>query len=371
MMSVPSLIENIYEAVLRPEAWQLVVRETARLLKARDGSFATYNFETKVGVTECLPIDPEYVRRYEEDWAHRNFLWRATHSLPVGKMFSFDAAMPRAQFEKTDFFNQWWLPQGMTRALGVNLVATRALSSVATFHRPSSRPDFDREDARRLRTLLPHLSRATEMRQQLEASAGDAEDFRAFLETLSKPAFLVDADCRMQFANSAAGNLLRKGDLKASANHPIVAGRADYTRMLHRLVGEVFRNRGAGGRLGLQRSNNRPITVTVSPLHFSASPFVRPSALILIDDPGVDSSSDGSAILLSDLYGLTRSEAQLALLIVQGMRLQQAAEKRGISLATAKTHLAHIFQKTDVATQGELIRLLIASGIFNSSRLVS
>lgn len=370
-MTVHSLIDNIYEAVLRPAGWQLVLRETARLLHARDGSFATYNFETRVGATECLPIDPEYARRYEEDWAHRNFLWRATHSLPVGTMFSFEAAMPRAQFEKTDFFNEWWLPQGMTKALGVNLIATKALSSVATFHRPPNRPDFDREDTERLRTLLPHLSRAMEIRQQLEASAGIAEDFRETLESLSKPAFLVDSDCRLQFANSATSSLSRRGDLNASAYHPIVTRRADQTRLLHRLVSEVFRKGGAGGRIGLCRSDGRPLTLTVTRLHVSASPFARPSALILIDDPDLHSSFHGSANLLRTLYGLTNSEAHLALLIVEGQRLQQAADERGISLATAKTHLSHVFQKTGVTSQGELIRLLMASGISNPSGALS
>lgn len=366
-MTFPSLVDAIYEAALRPARWQSVLEEMALSLNARDCSIGTYNFETKAFAADTLPLDPDYLRRYDEEWAHRNFLWQATHLLPAGTLFSFEAAMPRRQFEKTEFFNEWWLPQGMTRALGVNLVTRKAYSSVATFYRPSSRPEFEGEEALRLREWVPHLARAMEIRQELDHLAGIADDFRASLERLGKPALLVDADCQLQFANEAAERLLRTGDLRTSPNSPIATGRADQTRSLHRLIREVVCSGGHGGRIGLQRSAERPLTLSVFPLHRSASPFVRRSALILIDDPAVGLSCTGSEGLLQSLYRLTISEAQLALLIASGKRLHEAAEERGISLATAKTHLAHIFQKTAVSTQGELIRLLITSGILGVS----
>jgi DNA-binding CsgD family transcriptional regulator len=205
-----------------------------------------------------------------------------------------------------------------------------------------------------------------EVRQRLEADEGVAEDFRASLEELRKPALLVDAECRIQFANSVAGRLLSAGELRATAGGSIVTRRAEQTRMVHRLVSEVLVNASSGGRLVVQRSNARPLTLLISPLHRSASPFARRSALILIDDPEQDERGDAPATLLHALYRLTKSEAQLAVLVAGGNRLRQAAEQRGICLATARTHLAHIFQKTGVASQGELIRLLIASGIVSS-----
>jgi DNA-binding CsgD family transcriptional regulator len=366
-MRINALIEAIYEAALRPAGWQSVVRATASLLGARDGSFASYNFKTGAFAIDCTPIDPEYSRSYDERWAHNNFLWQATHRLPVGTLFNFEAAMPRAQFENTVFFKEWWLPQGMVWALGSNLIANEALSSVATFHRPANRPDFNQTDVAKFRVLLPHLSRAMEIRQQIEAGSGIAEDFRAALEALRKPALLVDRDCKLQFANTPADVLMQAGDLKPGANLQIVARIAEQTRLLHRLVGEIFHNGNAGGNLALQRPTLRPLTLTVARLHRSASPFARESALILVDDPEQRASTDAPHALLQALYRLTHSEAELAVLIGKGKRVGEAAEERGICLATARTHLAHVFQKTGVSTQAELIRLLIASGINVSS----
>lgn len=366
-MGIPTLIDAIYDAALRPAGWQFVVAETAKLLGAKDGCIAMYNFETGAYAADCLPIDPHYERSYGERWAHENFLWQATHKLPAGSLFNFETAMPRAEFEATEFFNEWWAPQGMVWALGSNLITDRALSSVATFHRPANRADFSPEDVAKFRLLVPHLCRAMEIRQHIDSGTGIVEDFRASLEWLRKPAYVVDSGCRIQFANGLGDALLRSGHLRTAAGCQIVARSLAQTRVLHGLVNSIFRNGTAGGHLALQRPNNRPLTLTVAPLHRSALPFARQSAVILVDDPEKCDSSDAPHSLLQALYRLTRSEAQLALLIAKGKRVREVAEERGISLATARTHLAHIFQKTGVSSQGELIRLLIASGVASSS----
>lgn len=366
-MRIPTLIDAIYEAALRPAGWRSVVFETAKLLGAKDGCIAMCNFETGAYAVDCLPIDPDYERSYGERWAHENFLWQATHKLPATSLFNFETAMPRARFEATEFFNEWWAPQGMVWALGSNLITDRALSSVATFYRPPNRADFSRDDIAKFRLLVPHLCRAMEIRQHIDSAAGIVEDFRASLEWLRKPAYVVDQDCRIQFANGQGDTLLRSGHLKTAAGCQIVARSAAQTRVLHGLVDAIFRNGAAGGHLALQRPDNRPLTLTVAPLHRSALPFALQSALILVDDPENRVSSDAPHALLQALYRLTRSEAQLAILIAKGKRVREAADERGIGLATARTHLAHIFQKTGVSSQGELIRLLIASGVTSSS----
>ena len=61
------------------------------------------------------------------------------------------------------------------------------------------------------------------------------------------------------------------------------------------------------------------------------------------------------------LFGLSRREAALAILITQGLTLAQASEHLGVSNQTARTYLRQIFQKTGVTRQAELIRQIQAS----------
>ena len=57
---------------------------------------------------------------------------------------------------------------------------------------------------------------------------------------------------------------------------------------------------------------------------------------------------------------MTPAEAGFAVEILKGDGIQAAADRLAISLATARTHLSRIFDKTGVRRQAELVRLLIS-----------
>lgn len=52
---------------------------------------------------------------------------------------------------------------------------------------------------------------------------------------------------------------------------------------------------------------------------------------------------------------LTRSERLVLALILKGKKNQEIADELFVSLATIKTHLHHIFQKTMVKSKRELL----------------
>lgn len=66
---------------------------------------------------------------------------------------------------------------------------------------------------------------------------------------------------------------------------------------------------------------------------------------------------DATALCLS--FGLTPSEARVALAITQGATTSEIAVKFGISRTTVSFHLRNIFQKTRTKRQAELVALLL------------
>lgn len=63
--------------------------------------------------------------------------------------------------------------------------------------------------------------------------------------------------------------------------------------------------------------------------------------------------------VLCQMYLLTPSEARLACRLAAGDTVEHAAEHLGISSNTARTHLKHIFMKTDTSRQSHLVLLLV------------
>ncbi|MNC49193.1 Bacterial regulatory protein, luxR family [compost metagenome] len=58
---------------------------------------------------------------------------------------------------------------------------------------------------------------------------------------------------------------------------------------------------------------------------------------------------------------LTPSEAQLTLLLANGLTLDEASDELGISRNTARAHLRSTFSKTGVTRQTMLVRLILRS----------
>jgi DNA-binding CsgD family transcriptional regulator len=60
-------------------------------------------------------------------------------------------------------------------------------------------------------------------------------------------------------------------------------------------------------------------------------------------------------------FGLSDSQQRVAELIVAGDDLVRSADRLGISINTARTHLQRIFEKTGVRSQAALVRILLSS----------
>ena len=58
-------------------------------------------------------------------------------------------------------------------------------------------------------------------------------------------------------------------------------------------------------------------------------------------------------------FGFTPAEAVFALEIIKGDGRQATADRLGITVGTARSHLSRIFDKTGVRHQAELVRLLL------------
>ena len=109
----------------------------------------------------------------------------------------------------------------------------------------------------------------------------------------------------------------------------------------------------------------RPLSVLVTPLIIESTWFVtgRPAAIVFVADP--DGAPRTAQDQLRDLHRLTPAEAAVAMAIARGEGLQAVANELDISLTTARTHLQHVFEKTETRRQAELVRLIAASGLYD------
>ncbi|MDS0794990.1 helix-turn-helix transcriptional regulator, partial [Burkholderia pseudomultivorans] len=85
----------------------------------------------------------------------------------------------------------------------------------------------------------------------------------------------------------------------------------------------------------------------------------RPAVAVFVRDPAA--SPHTSRDMLHRLFRLTPMETEIALLLVDGMTLDEAAAATGITKNTARAHLRGIFAKTGATRQAVLVKMLLNS----------
>jgi len=75
---------------------------------------------------------------------------------------------------------------------------------------------------------------------------------------------------------------------------------------------------------------------------------------LFVDKPPSRYELPGEAI--GRKFRLTGAELQLLLALMDGLTLQGAADRFGVSIETVRTHLKRIFSKTDTTRQVDLVR---------------
>jgi DNA-binding CsgD family transcriptional regulator len=180
------------------------------------------------------------------------------------------------------------------------------------------------------------------------------------LELVRCGAMLVASEGHPQLANRAAMAILEKRDGISLATTGLVAERASDTRLLRQLLHEAIRAPEQGEPDGSpitlpRKASHTALIVRVVPgpgLDCWPGTENRAALLTLYDE---DKGLQIDEKLLCKLYGLTRGEAALAAILVQGKSIEEAAAELFISPHTARTHLKRIFMKTDTHRQTELM----------------
>jgi DNA-binding CsgD family transcriptional regulator len=352
-----AVIASIYEAGADFRCWPDTLRLMAKAYKASTVVFGKTSQDVKDCWVIAPEIDPAENERYFSHFHHINPLWRLAASAPIGTARTDDMMLPKSELARTEFFNDFLLPQDLGSMLGAAVHAEHEQH----FHIVvQKRADFGRDDIRLYERLAPHLQRAVQLNLRLARLDMQCDA----LDQLTQGALLVDVTGRVLFANRAAARLTEtNGSLRLVAGVLRAQSTSD-TAKLHALIAGCGGREDAasiGGSLSLARGSERSaINLSILPLRTSAPAFFltcRPVAIIFATDP--DQRPAPPTAMMRQRYGLTRAEAAFALEILRGDGIQACADRLGITRATARTHLSHVFRKTGAQRQAELVRLLM------------
>jgi DNA-binding CsgD family transcriptional regulator len=252
------------------------------------------------------------------------------------------------------------MDDGMFVRLSAGATSTSFL--VAAPKRPE--PFDTAERVKLMSGLVPHLQQALRTQDKFAALANSTVELAGALEVVRHGIIIVVGEHLVINLNSAAERIFRAEDGLCMRSGRIAATSTRAEEELHWAIQDALAGERSTVRTGrsltcLRPSGKRPYVIHVLPSHRhdADEPLRQPMALVLIVDP--EDEPEPTAALLRRLYRLTEAEAEVALHVMHGADLKQISEELSISYTTVRTHLQHVFDKTDTHRQAELVRLLL------------
>jgi DNA-binding CsgD family transcriptional regulator len=129
-------------------------------------------------------------------------------------------------------------------------------------------------------------------------------------------------------------------------------------RVLHLLESaQLVAHQEMAWRITRQHGRSLQLHIRIAPFPREHSPGgSRFAAIALIGDP--ERAQRLPFETMRSVYGLTPAEAKLALLLLEGKSISEAAHENEVTKDTVRSQVKSIFLKTGTRRQGELIGLL-------------
>lgn len=372
-MTGPSLFETVgslYDAALDTALWPTALGNITRALDGQAFSLFLLDKRTaEVPLMSSFGLSPEFLREFKGYYTALEpalpFL-SATPRLPfyLDQMWIDERAIDRHEFYA-------WLERagGVRYRLGGVIAETPDHYGLTALLRSRRRGQAGAAEQKLFLRLLPHNRRATRIWLELGQLEGDSTVRHEALDRLSIGVLLLDQLGRLILSNRAARAILDQDDgLGLDGAGRLRAAFPGETQALRRTIAAVSATAAgadlhAGRGHGITRpSGRRSYLAFIAPLgdRRDALGLERaPAAVVLLTDP--DQTGCAPIDLLRRSYGLTAAEARLAGDLAEGLRVEEAAAKHGVTIGTARSHLKAVFAKTGTRSQSALVRLLLSA----------
>jgi DNA-binding CsgD family transcriptional regulator/PAS domain-containing protein len=361
------VIGEVYDASLDPALWPHAIESICGYVGAASASLHSQDSVTRA--TDALfwwgraSTAPHYFKIYLEKYGKINPIF-------PGVVF-FDLELPVAvpdvisceEFVRTRFFQEWLAPQSLMDGLFSNLEKGATSCALFTAMRHAAQGPVDDRMRRRFELITPHVRRAMLIGQVIDLHRVEAAALADSLDELASGVFIVDSNGRIIHANASAHRLIAEASLLRAPN-----GRIAALDLQSRTLLDVFSAAKAGDAAVGKKGIALPLTARTGERYVAhvlpltsgarrkagvsyaatAAMFIRKAALDLPSPPEA----------LASQFKLTPAEVRVLFAIVEIGGVPEVAPVLGIADQTVKSHLHHIYEKTETKRQADLVKLV-------------
>lgn len=364
------LIETLYETAQNTGAWECVMMLLCQHLGSDSALIRFYASDwSGVVFSATCGFDPAFEAAYRKHFVKVDPIPLAIQRRPLGSVVFLEDIVPFAELKHTEFYNDYMRPQDKRHVIGGYVHEADGAKTVFGVQRGNRRQPFGPFDQAFLKILAPHFTQALRIHQIVAEAKSHATALGRTVDRFNVATFFLDTQGRVRFANPSAESLVRSGHLLTLQRGRLRALRRDQDTTLQKLIKSVSENRATilprtGGAIQITApgKSSSVVTAIVTPWQRSSArglplgPSIKAAVFV-----GTQNRYVPRPEFLVGAYGLTRTEANLAVKLVETCNLEASAQAIGVTKQTARDYLKSVFRKTECHSQADLVRLILSS----------
>jgi DNA-binding CsgD family transcriptional regulator/PAS domain-containing protein len=357
------LIGTIYQGALEEQPWQSFLAALRELMAAVNTTLVLRPpTERGKGVLLTDGGSLAEITTYNESM----FVLDPFVDLQPGEVKTLSEFIADEDLINTQLYQVCMAPAGLYHSLGADMKVPGEMEARLRIARIKGAKAFDDDDKALIRSILPHLERAITIHARLNKIESERALYAGAVEQLSVGCIVLDENARVLSSNPMAAKLIAQKDGLILLNDNLYLSTRDQTNELQEIIIAVLDQRQQTPAIVQAMKVHRPsglndLGLVVRPVpvtEWSEGQSV-PSVAIFVSDPEL--ASEAPSQVITRLFGLTPAEASLAMLLTNGLTLDEASVQLNITRNTARTHLRSVFSKTGVGRQTLLVRLILKS----------
>jgi DNA-binding CsgD family transcriptional regulator len=361
------LLEAIYEGPLESPPWKSFVEE---LRSVTDASYVALILRAAAAERPSVlvlagPTTVEAVTLYDS----RFYQLDPFQNLPRGKIVTADDLLGERPWLDSVFYIEYLKPLDIRHILGCDLEPSEPGEDCRLrVTRAHGRPAFDPRDKALVGLLIPHLRRSVHLCSHMDNIKLERKLFAGTVNSMQVGTVTLDDKGAILSINAEAKAILEQKDGIALVGGALKANYGNENTQLHKLIQTAL----AGTRdsseavmaeaMSITRPSGRTklgVLVRIIPAEHHEDAWSRPKVAVFLRN--AEQKASPSIEVIRRLFDLTHAEASLAVLLTNGLTLDEASEQLNIRRNTARAHLRSIFSKMGVTRQTELVRLVLNS----------
>jgi DNA-binding CsgD family transcriptional regulator len=359
------IIGSIYDCVLAPDKWSETLAQIVGelgfatcALSVRDGTGEAAAFVSTGMDPHWLELSVRHAAAIPELWGGHTRMLQVPLEEPVLQ----SDTTPRSTWQTNTYYEAVLRPMGIHDIAVLPLIRDSDALGIAGFGQREADGEVDERVKDGLRLFAPHLRRAVTIGRLFDHHAIAIATFSEVLEGIAAGAVLVDEALSIVHANATARRMLGSSDPIINRAGKLCLSPALPNSVLSDAVRQAAQNEATMERrsidIPVRRNDGSLAVIQVLPLQrrgLGGGVEKRTVAAVFISNAADPPRLPADAIAL--LYDLTPAEVRVFELIVEGKAPAAIAQKLGVTLATVRTHLGRVFEKTGCARQADLIAL--------------